>query len=37
MLTKENIEYCTGVYKNDVSCGFSGFADVAEIVKKQGK
>ena len=36
-LTKENIESSTGVYENDVSGGFAGFADVAEIVKKQGK
>ena len=37
-LTKENIESSTGVYyENDVSGGFAGFADVAEIVKKRGK
>ena len=33
-LTKENIECSTGLYENDVSGGFAGFADVAEIVKK---
>ena len=36
-LTKENIECSTGVYENDVSGGFAGFADVSEIVKKLGK
>ena len=36
-LTKENIEYCTGLYENGVSAGFAGFANVAEIVKKRGK
>ena len=36
-LTKENIEYSTGVYENDVNAGIAGFADVAEIVKKRGK
>ena len=36
-LTKENIEYSTGLYENGVSAGFAGFADVAEIVKKRGK
>ena len=36
-LTKENIECSAGVYENDVSGGFAGFADVAEIVKKRGK
>ena len=36
-LTKENIEYNAGVYENDVSGGFTGLVDVAEIVKIQGK
>ena len=36
-LKKENIELSTGVYDNNISGGFAGFADVAEIVKKQGK
>ena len=36
-LTKENIEYSAGLYENDVSGGFYGFAAVAEIVKKRGK
>ena len=36
-LTKENIEYSTGLYENDVSAGIAGFLDVAEIVKKRGK
>ena len=36
-LTKENIEYSTGLYENDVNAGIAGFADVAEIVKKRGK
>ena len=36
-MTKQNIEYSAGVYENDVGDGFSGFAVVAEIVKKQGK
>ena len=36
-LTKENIEYSTGLYENDVNAGITGFADVAEIVKKRGK
>ena len=36
-LTKDNIEYSAGVYENDVSGGFAVFADVADIVKKQGK
>ena len=36
-LTKANIEFSTGVYDNNVGGGFAGFADVAKIVRKQGK